>query len=118
MNPLRHPAAHQIPEKDVEKRGEFKDSSVNLSSSDSSNNSLEDSQNISHPATSDVAPTPILLRGRLARWNAKVEGLAGLGTYLPTTLSSFAPGLESWRNVLGSNIISTRFEAGYAAVPY
>ena len=83
MNPLRHPAAHQIPENDIEKRGEVKESSVNtdLSGSDSVDNSREDSQ-ISYPATSDIAPTPVLLRGRFARWNAKVEGLAGLGTFI------------------------------------
>ena len=71
MNPLYHPAAHQIPENDIEKRGELKDSSVNIVLS---SNSPEDSQ------TSDVAPTPVILTGRLAKWNAKVEGLAGLGT--------------------------------------
>lgn len=84
MNPLRHPAAHQIPENDIEKRGEFRESSVNitLSGSDSADNTLENSQISTHPATSDIAPTPVLLRGRLAKWNAKVEGLAGLGTYI------------------------------------
>lgn len=71
MNPLNHPAAHQIPENDIEKRGELKDSSVNVVLS---SNSPEGSQ------ISDVAPTPVILTGRLAKWNAKVEGLAGLGT--------------------------------------
>ncbi len=81
MNPFRHPAAHQIPENDVEKRGEIKESSVNitLSGNDSSDNTLGESHISSHPATSDIAPTPVVLRGRLAKWNAKVEGLAGLG---------------------------------------
>ena len=80
MNPLRHPAAHQIPENDVEKRGEFKEYSINISNSgsDSADRTIEDSHIASHAGTSDIAPTPILLRGRLARWNAKVEGLAGL----------------------------------------
>ena len=83
MNPLRHPAAHQIPENDVEKRGELKESSVNnsLSGNDSADNTLENSQISSHPVTSDIAPTPVLLRGRFAKWNAKVEGLAGLGKF-------------------------------------
>ena len=73
MNPLRHPAAHQVPVNDVEKGGEIKESSINttLSGSDSADNT-----------TSDIAPTPVLLRGKLAKWNAKVEGLAGLGTLL------------------------------------
>ena len=84
MNPLKHPAAHQIPENDVEKRGDVKESSVNstLSGSDPTDNALNNSQNSSNLATSDIAPTPVLLTGRLARWNAKVEGLAGLGTYI------------------------------------
>ena len=84
MNPLKHPAAHQIPENDVEKRGHVKESSVNstLSGSDPADKTLENSQNSSNLATSDIAATPVLLTGRLARWNAKVEGLAGLGTYI------------------------------------
>lgn len=83
MNPLRHPAPQQIPEHDVEKRGEFKESSVDITTtgSDSADNTIENSNISSHPGTSDIAPTPVLLRGRLAKWNAKVEGLAGLGTY-------------------------------------
>lgn len=83
MNPLRHPAAHQIPENDVEKRGELKESSVDIttSGSDSADNNTIENPNISaHPGASDIAPTPVLLRGRLAKWNAKVESLAGLGT--------------------------------------
>ena len=78
MNPLNHPAAHQIPENDVEKRGELKDASVNITLS---SNSPEDSQ------ISGVAPTPVILTGRLAKWNAKVEGLAGLGAYTCNTFS-------------------------------
>lgn len=83
MNPLRHPAAHQIPENDVEKGGELKESSVDIttSGSDSADNNTIENPNISaHPGASDIAPTPVLLRGRLAKWNAKVESLAGLGT--------------------------------------
>ena len=93
MNPLRHPAAHQIPENDVEKRGQLKESAVDitLSGSDSADNTLQNPEVSYHPATSDIAPTPVLLRGRLARWNAKVEGLAGLGTHV----SSLGPDPES-----------------------
>ena len=84
MNPLKHPAAHLIPENDVEKRGDVKESSVNstLSGSDPTDRTLKNSQNSSNLASSDIAPTPVLLTGRLARWNAKIEGLAGLGKYI------------------------------------
>ena len=75
MNPLKHPAAYQIPGNDVEKRGDEKESSVNIAPS-------ENSQDTSQLATTNIAPTPVLLRGRLGRWNAKVEGLAGLGTFI------------------------------------
>ncbi len=68
MNPLSHPGAHQIPENDVEKRGELHDSSINISTFGS------DTPSEPH----DIPPTPVLFKGRLARWNAKVEGLAGL----------------------------------------
>ena len=75
MNPLNHPAAHQIPENDPEKRGEIKESQVDITLSGA------DSTFANSPRlpTSDIAPTPVLLKGRFARWNAKVEGLAGLG---------------------------------------
>lgn len=84
MNPLKHPAVHQIPENDVEKRGDVKESSVNstLCGSDPTDSTLKNSQSSSNLAASDIAPTPVLLTGRLARWNAKIEGLAGLGTYI------------------------------------
>ena len=86
MNPLNHPAAHQIPENDVEKRGELKDASVNTILSRSS---PEDSQ------ISDVASTPVVLTGRLAKWNAKVEGLAGLGTSTGNAFLSLGSDLAS-----------------------
>ena len=78
MNPLSHPAAHQILENDPEKRGEIKESQVDitLSGGDSADSTFTNSPRL---PTSDIAPTPVLLKGRLARWNAKVEGLAGLG---------------------------------------
>ena len=100
MNPLKHPAAHQIPENDLEKRGEFKDPSVNniLSGSDSADNTLENSQVSSHP---DTAPTSVLLRGRLARWNAKVESFAGLGTYLWSPSLLFGARSQALRSASG-----------------
>ena len=84
MNPLKHPAAHQIPDNDVEKRGDVKESSINitLSGSDPTDKFFENSQNSSDLAKSDIASTPVLLKDKFARWNAKVEGLAGLGTYI------------------------------------
>ena len=66
MNSLKHPGAHKIPEKDVEKRGELVDS-VNVTTSSSLTSEGH-----------DIPPTPQVLRGRFARWNDKVEGLAGL----------------------------------------
>ena len=75
-DPLNHPAAHQVPESDVEKGGEFndKDADINVSSFNSSNS--EDETATHHP--SDIAPTPVVLTGRLKRWNDKIESLAGL----------------------------------------
>ena len=80
-NPLNHPAAHQIPDHDVEKRGELDDknadvnvSSFNGSNSDATTTRTSDSSLGAH----DIPPTPVVLRGRLKRWNDKIEGLAGL----------------------------------------
>lgn len=70
MNPLNHPGVHQIPENDVEKRGEVKATEVNVTTNDGSDTSCSDQH--------DIAPTPVLLKGNLAKWNAKVERLAGL----------------------------------------
>ena len=65
MNLLYHPGAHQIPENDIEKRGDLKDSTkITRSESDTTEPS--------------PIPTPVLLKGKLGQWNAKVEGLAGL----------------------------------------
>lgn len=85
MNPLRHPAAHQLPKNDVEKRGDEKESSVKISpsGSDPADSTFENSK----VSTTDIAPTPVLLRGGVARWNAKVESLAGLGMHISTLYS-------------------------------
>lgn len=105
MNPLNHPAAHQIPENDIEKRGELKDPSVNIILS---SNSPEDSQ------ISDVAPTPVILTGRLAKWNAKVEGLAGLGTYTRSAFSLLGQ-IMCLEEPLRSSTFKTCFKAPYVA---
>ena len=71
------------PETDVEKRGELslddKDANVNVASYTGSNSE----ENTTHTSSSslgahDIPPTPVLLRGRLKRWNDKIESLAGL----------------------------------------
>lgn len=80
MNPLNHPGAYQIPTNDVEKRGELKTAEIDFEVSIGTDN-LPDATEISSPYESTrqhgIAPTPIL-KGRLARWNAEVESLAGL----------------------------------------
>ena len=79
-NPLHQPAAHQIPETDVEKRGELndKDADINVSSFNS-NNSDENTTRTSQSSLShDIPPTPVVFKGRLKQWNDKIEGLAGL----------------------------------------
>ncbi|KAG8533861.1 uncharacterized protein KY384_001602 [Bacidia gigantensis] len=72
LNPLNHPGAQQIPENDVEKRGELKSADVHVTSggSDTSPSSI-DTQH-------DVPPTPRVLKGKLGKWNDRIEGLAGL----------------------------------------
>ena len=79
MNPLHHPGAVQIPTNDVEKRGELKFAEINVNASIGTDN-LPDATKISSSEFTHqhgIAPTPIL-KGILARWNAKVEHLAGL----------------------------------------
>lgn len=73
---------HQIPEHDVEKRGELNDkdadihvSSFNGSNSDENTTRTSDASSL---GAHDVPPTPVLLTGRFKRWNDKIEGLAGL----------------------------------------
>lgn len=80
-NPLNHPAAHQIPENDVEKRGELNDKDADINeSSFTGSNSEDNTTHTSHSSLGphDIPPTPVVLRGRLKRWNDKIEGFAGL----------------------------------------
>lgn len=65
----------QFPENDVEKRGELK-----LSETDSDTFPYTTNTSSTSPANNEneTPPTPVLLKGKLATWNAKVEGLAGL----------------------------------------
>ena len=80
-DPPNPPLAHQATDKDVEKRGELsdKDADINVSSFTGSN-SEEITNHTSHSSLDDhdIPPTPVLLQGRLKRWNDKIEGLAGL----------------------------------------
>ena len=79
-NPLNHPAAHQIPENDVEKRGELTDKDADINVSSFNGSSDENTTHTSHSSlgTHDVSPTPVVLGGRLKRWNDKIESFAGL----------------------------------------
>lgn len=72
MTLLNHPGVRQIPENDPEKRGELKPSHVHVTTNTGSDNTPSLASQEEH----DIAPTP-QLKGRIARWNAKVEGLAG-----------------------------------------
>ena len=66
---------------DVEKSGEAKSPPINvtekLTDSDNSPDNTKASS-LENSSQHDIAPTPVLLRGKLARWNEKVEGLSGL----------------------------------------
>jgi Permease for cytosine/purines, uracil, thiamine, allantoin len=80
MNPPNHAGAQQMPENDVEKRGELVESSINTNSfgSDIPAGTSKNSFSTSNQRGIPIPPTPVLLKGRLAKWNAKVEGLASL----------------------------------------
>lgn len=77
VNPLKHPGTTQIPQLDVEKWGhqaETKAGDINVTTKEGSDTSPSSDSTIQH----DIPPTPILLKGRLANWNSRIEGLAGL----------------------------------------
>ena len=79
MTLLDHPGAHQIPENDPERRGELKTSTeINFNSTNGSDVDAPNSSSFHHSKEHDIPPTPQFLKGKLARWNAKVEGLGGL----------------------------------------
>lgn len=65
LNPHPH-STHQLPKNDVENQGELKATGINRASK------------IDGKTSPDGTPSTHLLIGKLARWNAKVEGLAGL----------------------------------------
>lgn len=79
MHSLEHPGIHQIPDNDVEKWGEKStDINVTIPSSDTSPDPTNISPSFDSSSQHNIRPTPLLLNGRLANWNAKVESLAGL----------------------------------------
>ena len=81
MDPLDHPVAYQMPEKDVEKWGVSKSTEINVTSNTGSHalgNATNDSSSSNHENRHSIPSDPLVLEGRLAYWNAKVEGFAGL----------------------------------------
>ena len=82
MDPLDHPGAHQIPENDVEKQGGLKSTECDITTNNGSD-TFPEATNTSSPIglsnAHNIPPSPpFLFKGKLAYWNAKVEGLAGL----------------------------------------
>ena len=80
MDALHHPGSHQIPEKDIEKQGEVTSVELNITAnteSDSLPVATNPSSSFNSSHQYEIPPTPAL-RGLLAKWNAKVESLAGL----------------------------------------
>ena len=78
MAVLDRPGAHQIPENDPERGGELKTpTEINVNPYNDSDIDAPDSS-FNHSKECDIPPTPQFLKDKLARWNAKVEGLGGL----------------------------------------
>ncbi|KAL9100878.1 MAG: hypothetical protein Q9163_003805 [Psora crenata] len=75
MSPLNHAAAHQVTENELEKGGDLKESSINIATT---GGDVHRDSATSYADELDRPPTPVLLKDRLAKWNAKVEGLAGV----------------------------------------
>ena len=117
MNTLNHPGGHHIPENDVEKRGELI-YNVTTFGSDDPGNTSKDVFNCSDQH--DISPPPVLLKGRLARWNSKVEGLAGLEArgitrVLPEEKRSggFIGYLQMFALWFGMNLVTTNLIPGF-----
>ena len=69
MHPLQHSGVYQVPENDVEK---------GTGSKHSFDATMSERDTVGDPTASTVPPTPVLIKGRLAKWNARVERLSGL----------------------------------------
>ena len=82
MNPFKHPGAKRIPELDVEKHAESKESSEVKVTANTDAGAISpvatSSPPLGHGTPHDTVSTPVLLKGKLGEWNDKVEGLAGL----------------------------------------
>ena len=81
MDSLDHYAAHQMPENDVEKWGVPKSTEINVTSNTGSHppdDPTNDSTSFDPGDRHGIPSGPLVLEGRLAHWNAKVEGFAGL----------------------------------------
>ena len=77
MNLLHHPGVHQIPESDIEKKGEAEINITANTGSDTHPIATHLSSSFDSSTPHDIPPTTIL-QGALAHWNAKVEGLTGV----------------------------------------
>ena len=81
MDSLKDSGAQaKMPDTDVEKWAESEQAkAINVTTKFGSDTS-PDATNASLNSSSEhnIAPTPVLLKGKLAEWNAKVEGLGGL----------------------------------------
>ena len=79
MTLFNHLGAHRMPENDPERCGELKTSTeINVSSTNGSDINAPNSSSFDQSKEHDIALTLQFLKGKLARWNAKVEGLGGL----------------------------------------
>lgn len=75
MNPLKHPGVSQIPKYDIEKQAQSKASTeVNVTAFPAGTNDTSFDGGAQH----DIPREPVLFRGKLAEWNNKIEGLAGM----------------------------------------
>ena len=78
MDPLNEVAAQQTTQHDLEKHGDLrlneKVDIITKTGTDTSNTP----SSIDYISDGDIPPTPRVLKGRVARWNEKIESLAGL----------------------------------------
>ena len=81
MSPLDHCGAQQMPEEDVEKWGVSKPTENNVTGntgSEALRDRISSSSSSNTGIRHGILSGRLVLEGRLAHWNAKVEGLAGL----------------------------------------
>lgn len=78
METSKHSVSYQASEGDVEKQGGLQSIEVNVTKDEDKQDRDAAELSLSSSDQYDAPQTPVLLKGKLARWNAKVEGLAGL----------------------------------------